>query len=146
MLMLLFQIGSDHYAIDANHIIEIFPKIKLKKIPLAQDYIAGLVNYGGKTVPVIDLSQLVIKRPSDAALSTRIILVRHPTIVSENHLLGLIAEKVTGTKELEQGSFKHSGIKTDKFPFFGDVYSKGDTTVQLFKVENLFDFIRDIMD
>lgn len=141
MLMLLFQIGPDSYALDAEYVVEIFPKIKLKKIPCSKDFVAGLLNYGGMPIPVVDIPQLIIKRPSDSALHTRIILVNH-----EHNFFGLIAEKVTEIKELEKDVFIDSGIKLKAFPFLGGLYSQGENTIQFFNIEELFNFLRDSLN
>jgi chemotaxis-related protein WspB len=60
MLLLLFEIGNGRYALEVNQIIEIVPLVKFKKIPHSPDYVAGLMNYRGKGLPVIDLNLLLI--------------------------------------------------------------------------------------
>lgn len=145
MLTLLFQIGPDRYALDSENIIEVFPKIKLKQLPRTEDYVAGLINYGGIPVPVIDLPQLVTKRASSSAMHTRIILLQYTLADIGTHLLGVIAEKVTETKEMEKTSFKDSGIKVKDLPFLGGIYTEGETAIQLFKTDELFKYLKDIL-
>ena len=53
MLFMLFSIGADRYALPAAEVFEITPMLKLKKIPSAPDYIAGLCNFRGKPIPVL---------------------------------------------------------------------------------------------
>ena len=59
MLMLLFQLGNSRYAVPAREVVEIASMVKLEPIPMAPDYIAGLFNYRGQHVPVLDLCQLI---------------------------------------------------------------------------------------
>lgn len=137
MLMVLFQIGPNTYAIDSEPIVEIFPKIKIKKIPGTESSVAGLINYCGKPVPVIDLSQIILKRPSEPALHTRIILLQ-----SQSQLLGLIAEKVIEAEEVDQSSFIIPGIASKELPFLGGLYIKEETTIQLVKMADLFNYLQ----
>ena len=52
MLLLLLRLGTDRYALDARQVVEVIPVIKLKRIPPAPAYVAGMFNYRGKPVPV----------------------------------------------------------------------------------------------
>ena len=75
MLVLLFYLGDVTYTIKCDKVREIAPMVALKTMPHAPDFFAGLFNYRGMIVPVIDLCQLIQGRPCQIRLSTRIILV-----------------------------------------------------------------------
>ena len=78
MLMLLFSLGQDRYAIESSQVVEVVSIVNLRKIPHTPDYVAGVFNYRGLIVPVIDLCSLTQGYPSHARFSTRIILVNYP--------------------------------------------------------------------
>ena len=75
MLMLLFHLENERYALESTQIIEVVPLIELKKQPHAPNYVSGVFNYRGQIVPVIDLCQLIQGKSCHTHLSTRIILV-----------------------------------------------------------------------
>ena len=75
MLFLLFQLGNDHYALDVAQIAEVMPLVGITRIPQAPPGVAGMFDCRGVPVPVIDLSQLMLGRPAQSRLSTRIIVV-----------------------------------------------------------------------
>jgi len=77
MLLLIFKIGADRYALPASQMIEVVPLVNLKKIPQAPPGVAGVFNYHGQPVPVIDLSELATGTPAQARVSTRIMLVNY---------------------------------------------------------------------
>ena len=60
-----------------------------KPCPRAPQGVAGLFDYRGKRVPVIDLSLLTLGKPAQQRLSTRIVLVHYG---EKADLLGLIAQ------------------------------------------------------
>src|SRR5215472_1275232 len=95
MLFLLFQVGSDRYALEARHVVEVVPLLSLQRIPQAPLGVAGVFNYRGQPVPAVDLSQLTLGKPAEQCLSTRIIIVNYPDRDGRTHLLGLIAERAT---------------------------------------------------
>jgi chemotaxis-related protein WspB len=78
MLMLVFRLGADRYALDATEIVEVLPRVPLKSVPGAPAWVAGLFSYRGRTVPVIDLASLALGRPSADHVSTRLVLVHYP--------------------------------------------------------------------
>ena len=75
MLFLLFQLGRERYALEAGQVAAVLPLLSIKEIPQAPPAVAGLCNYRGRPVPVIDLSELTLGRPAQSRLSTRIVLV-----------------------------------------------------------------------
>jgi chemotaxis-related protein WspB len=131
MLMLLFYVGNEQFALDCDLIIEIFPKVNLKAISHMPPCFAGLMNYGGIPVPVIDVVQLIENRSSGSSMHTRIVLLKHHTIESSN-FLGLICEKAIATIEVEFSQFIDSGLKPEEKPYLGGIYSDGSKSIQYF--------------
>jgi chemotaxis-related protein WspB len=60
MLFLLFQLGSERYALDASRVVEVVPLLCLQRLPQAPPGVAGVFNYRGQPVPAVDLSQLTM--------------------------------------------------------------------------------------
>jgi chemotaxis-related protein WspB len=132
MLFLKFRIGSEGYVLDTAQIAEILPLLEITPVPQAPAGVAGLINYRGKPVPVIDLSELTLGRPARPHISTRLILVRHG-----EHLLGLIAEQATEMIRREAGSFADSGLASDAAPYLGPVTQDGGRLVRRIEVQKL---------
>ena len=82
MLFILFQIGRDRYALAASSIIEVLPLMNLKRVPCAPVGVAGVLNYRGTPVPVIDLNEMTLARTCSAALEH----AHHPGEVSAREL------------------------------------------------------------
>ena len=130
MLFLLFQLASDRYALDVDHIAEVLPLVRLKQIPHAPPGVAGVFNYHAAPVPAIDLSALMLGRPAESRLSTRLILVRYPNDRGESRLLGLIAEHATDTMRRDPGDFVASGVGSGETPYLGPVATDALGVVQ----------------
>lgn len=137
MLFLLFQLGEERYALDAGQVAEVLPLVGIRQIPQAPPGVAGIFNYRGAPVPVIDLSQLTMGRPARRRLNTRIVLVHYRSDDGATHLLGLIAEKATETLRREPADFTPSGIRNAAAPYFGPVVMDASGLVQRIEVNQL---------
>ena len=132
MLFLKFRIGSESYALDTGQIAEVLPLLQITRVPLAPVGVAGLINYRGRFVPVVDLSELMLGEPARPHVSTRLILVRYG-----EHLLGLIAEQATEMMQREAGSFADTGIASDAAPYLGPATQDAGRLVRWIKVQKL---------
>jgi len=132
MLFLTFRIGDESYALDTAQISEVLPLLRITQVPQAPAGIAGLINYRGRSVPVVDLSELMLGEPARPHISTRLILARHG-----EHLIGLIAEKATEMMRREAGSFTDSGVACDSAPYLGPVTQDGDRLIRWIDLQKL---------
>jgi chemotaxis-related protein WspB len=122
MLFLLFQLDKARFALEVSHIVDVLPLVAITPMPKAPSCVAGLFNHRGIPVPAIDLSMLALQRPALRRLSTRIVLVHFFADGSGNNdMLGLIAEKATGTMRAEPGDFSQSGVCNAATPYPGPV-------------------------
>jgi chemotaxis-related protein WspB len=144
MLFLLFQIGRDRYGLEAGQIVEVVPLVILKKLPQAPRGVAGIFDYHGTLVPVIDLSELAAGRPSALRHSTRVVLVNYPIETEKQHVLGLIVEMATETIHLEPDAFSAVGVDMPEAPFLGPVAKDARGLIQRVEVKELLpDDLRD---
>lgn len=137
MLFLVFQLGAHRYAIDASQIAEVLPLVTITAIARAPEEVAGIFVYRGAPVPVIDLSQLFEGRPAERRLSTRVIVVHYPNGNGDTRLLGLIAEKATGTIRREALDFVDSGVLNDRAPYLRSVATDPRGLVQRVDIARL---------
>lgn len=137
MLYLNFHIADERYAMEVNRVIEITPVAQLRRLPLAEAYIAGIFNYRGEPVPIIDLCQLFVARPCNRHMSTRIMVVRYAGHGGEPHTLGLIAERVTETLNLAPEDFCDSGLTLERAPFLLGIANDQRGLVQLIDCDRL---------
>ncbi|MBJ7297796.1 MAG: chemotaxis protein CheW [Dolichospermum sp. UKL201] len=138
MLMLLFSVTSDLYAIETSHVVEVIPRMALRKVHHAPDCVAGLLNYRGKIVPVVDLCYLIRNTFSHFCLSTRIIMVSYPHQDYGKQYLGLIAERITETLNKPATDFVDSGIRVREVPYLGGMLMHDKGIIQRINLKQLF--------
>ena len=67
MLLLVFRVAGDAYAVEAARVVEVVPRVELRALPHAPEALAGLFRYRGRMVPVIDLGVLLGTGPVPAS-------------------------------------------------------------------------------
>ncbi len=137
MLVVLFSIGDDRYGLPAAEVFEITPVLNLKKIPAAPDYVAGLCNFRGRPMPVLDISALARGIPSNLLLSTRMIVVNYVLDNGGVKPLGLLAEHATETATIRETDLQQPGIQAEKAPYLGKVTIMSGELVQMVEPEEL---------
>jgi chemotaxis-related protein WspB len=137
MLLLLFTLGQHRYALEARRVIEVVPLAELKEIPRAPDYVAGVLNYRGTPVPVLDITRMNRNTASRVCMSTRIILVEYHNAGGAANILGLMAECVTETAKREREEFIATGVSTPDAPYLGPVSNDPGGMLQLMDIDTL---------
>ena len=116
-----FNLDEFRYVLSISDVVEIIPYVKLTALPNLPDYLVGLCNYRGFSVPVIDLCSLFLKRPCNKKLSTRIIVVEIGEGNSPDKMVGLMVEKATEIVKVEDENFMDAGVYGDDLPYLGPV-------------------------
>lgn len=137
MLFLLFHLGPDRYALDAGKVVEVLPLLQFKKIPNAPRGVAGIFNYHGRPVPLVDLCELILGRPAAERLTTRIILINYDGDDGRKNLLGLVAEHITQTIQRPEADCQEAGLRLGAAPYLGPVLLDEHGVIQRVREEKL---------
>jgi chemotaxis-related protein WspB len=160
VLILTFTVGTNRYAVEVARVIELVPRVELRSIPHAPAFLAGLLDYRGRVVPVVDLGLLLGSHPCQDRLSTRIILVndapidhnrqkgrRVDTAVDAGHppsgqdrdhqLIGLIAEQVSDLTEVRPEQVVASPVYLPQTPYLGAIAQTDSGMVPLLELAKL---------
>lgn len=138
-LFLLFYIGRDRYALPASDVAVVLPFVQCKQVPGVPPWVAGLFNYAGRHVPVIDICKLAEDRPTPQRMSTRLVLAHYTPVGQPQQLLGLILEKATDTLRCDPAQFFASGLSNEDARYLGPVMRHGNELLQWVTVQDLLD-------
>jgi chemotaxis-related protein WspB len=143
--LLVFHIGADRYGLRLGDVVRVLPLVELKHLPLAPEAVAGLMDYHGVSVPVIDLCRAAGLPSGADHFDTRIILVDYHAPHADlpaggpgqgaGHALGLRAERVLGVREVALDRFTAPGVRAA--PFLGQVAGDADGMLQLVELDQL---------
>ena len=137
MLVLQFYLGDVMYVVECKRVQEVAPIAALKHIPHAPDCVAGLFNYRGTIVPVIDLRQFIYGTRCQVRLSTRVILVEYLRQDKTLGVIGIMAERITEAIDRPQTAFIPPGIRMEEAPYLGGILMEHEQMIQLINLERL---------
>lgn len=136
MLLVLFNIGTERFGVDARDLSEILPSVPLQPVMGMPAGIAGLLLHRDALVPVIDLELMTAGTPCEQKLSTRILVApyRHGP---DGALIGLRVGRANDTITVDPKELEETGLTPTEPPAFGPVLRRGLQTIQLVKLEQL---------
>jgi len=138
MLMLVFYIGQNLYAIESSRVVEVIPRVSYREVHHVPEYVSGVFNYRGAIVPVLDLCQLIRGTPSREFLSTRVMMVSYPCEGASVRYIGLMAERVIETLDKAESDFKDAGIQSNAAPYLSGMVTDKKGMIQRIRLEQLF--------
>ncbi len=102
MLHLLLQIAGARHALDTSAVIEVLPLVCVQSLAPPVPGVAGVMDYRGVMVPVVDLGLRFSGTPTAPRLGTRLILVARPGSSDATRPgAALLVERVLGTAKLK---------------------------------------------
>jgi chemotaxis-related protein WspB len=137
MLLLLFHVGKDSYAIKSSRVVAVIPQVPLRQLHRVPDYMAGLLNYRGTIVPIVDLCHLIQGGSSQFQLSTRIMIVQSSDATIP--YIGLLAERVIQTINKPEAAFVNSSnVEMSAAPYLGGMILDPNGMIQQIHLDRLF--------
>lgn len=139
MLMLIFQVGDQLFAINTSCIVEVLPAVPLQRVHAISEAIAGLFNYQGNIVPVINLNHLLNAPDPAANLNRRIILIRQSQADEQEKTFGLLVEKIIKTLAIEPSELQQDEELAHLFqnPYLGATFLHQNNIFQRLLPEQL---------
>lgn len=135
MLMLLFRVKDETWALPTAEIKELISLVTLQSCSYSKNSVSGLLNYHGEYLPVIDVSNVIAQQRATHAFSTRIAVVdievdsSNSTTAASVFRLGLILEKAYKIPYLTQ-SADLSSQKSMTAPLVHSVFQGAEGVVQ----------------
>jgi chemotaxis-related protein WspB len=135
-MVLVFTANGQSYGIDIGRIHEVVTLVTLRQLPHTPGCLAGLMDYHGSIVPVLDATLLIEERPSKPLLSTRIIIIRRKPDDDGTRFVGLLAEGVTETITCEDENIRPLRVRVADAPWLRELADAGSGPVQLIDVDS----------
>jgi len=134
LTLITFYLGDFIFGIPAEKVVEINKDLEITPVPLADEFILGIMNLRGHIVTVMDL-QKKIKLQGD--LNYRLNLI----IKKDDELLSFLVEKIGDILEvpvakLEETPDRIEGLDRD---YIENIYQLPDRLLLLLNVNKLFE-------
>lgn len=146
--VLFLHVGAERYALASACVVEVVPDVPLRTVPGVPAWVAGLLDYRGRVLPVVDLGARVGASPAPRLLSTRVVVCDPEGALrpfgAELHgdvgrrLVGLRAERVLDLGTIDpHADGSHAGARAPELEALGRVTRDERGLVQLVTVGDL---------
>ncbi|MCC6048590.1 MAG: chemotaxis protein CheW [Thermodesulfobacterium sp.] len=134
LTLITFYLGDFIFGIPAEKVVEINKDLEITPVPLADEFILGIMNLRGQIVTVIDL-QKKIKLQGD--LNYRLNLI----IKKDNELLSFLVEKIGDIMEVPVAKLEETPDRIEGLDrnYIENIYQLPDRLLLLLNVNKLFE-------
>ena len=92
-----FYLGDTLYGYDISLVQEVNDELKVTQVPLAQDYILGIMNLRGQIITVIDQQKKIGLPPTKITKQSRVIIIK-----SGSEYIGLLVDRIAEVVKCKQ--------------------------------------------
>lgn len=103
-----FRLADELYAIESAFVHEVYPSDGLTPVPCTPPFVAGVMNFRGKIISVLDLKQ-IFGLPADSRPETAFVLL----LASDEMEFGILADSIHGLVEISFADL-HAALPTMK--------------------------------
>ena len=117
MQMIMFKMSDEYYLISAKSVEEIIDTVPITCVPLAPNWVKGLINLRGNVMTVIGLSELIgIPSPEKCM---NILIMKNEE--NEEERKGLLIEEVSEVVDINEEDIELPPEKSDQTSYVGVV-------------------------
>ena len=128
-----FYLGDTLCGINIKHVQEINEDLNITRVPLAPDYVMGIMNLRGQIVTIVNQSMKIGLVPSPIGRENRVVIVE-----SKDEFIGLLVDRVAEVETISRSAITEppSNIKGVQGKFFeGVVHVASNELMALLDIE-----------
>jgi purine-binding chemotaxis protein CheW len=133
-----FWVDERLYGVNIKMVQEITKSMNLTEVPLAPDYIKGLINLRGQIATAVGLRELFeISGAQENAGKINVVCK------SESYLLSLVVDQVGDVLELEDSQFEMTPetVSPSVTKFMSGVYKLPNSLLSVIDIQKIIDFL-----
>lgn len=131
---IIFNINKEFYGIDIMYISSIIMMPEITEVPLAPDYLKGIISLRGRVIPVIDMHKKMNYGEAEITKDTRIIIIN----INETEQVGIIVDSVKEVVIISNDEIEiPSPFVKAEDSFISGVGKKEDCLISIFDIDSL---------
>lgn len=92
-LVIGFKIGEHNFVTPVDEVAELLTFPQLSRVPGTKSWVCGVANIRGNLLPIMDLQDYLLKKPTTVTANSRVLVVNHEGVFS-----GLLVDAVLGLR------------------------------------------------
>ena len=94
--VLVFSLAGERYGVEASYVLEVLPLRELTSLPCVPPVFAGVMNYRGRILPVLDIRRLFGLSGQGTTEGNRVVVIE-----ANSMALGILTESVAGIVRID---------------------------------------------
>jgi purine-binding chemotaxis protein CheW len=94
--VLVFSLAGERYGVEASYVLEVLPLRELTPLPCVPPVFAGVMNYRGRILPVLDIRRLFGLSGQGTTEGNRVVVME-----ANSMALGILTESVAGIVRID---------------------------------------------
>lgn len=133
---IIFTLNNEYYGIDINNINTIIMMPEITDVPLAPEYVKGMISLRGHVIPVINLHKRMNYGKEVITKDTRIIVFN----INENEQVGIVVDSVKEVMVISDSEIEYPSpfIKQEE-SFISGVGKKPDMLISILDINSIVD-------
>ena len=133
---IIFTLNNEYYGIDINNINTIIMMPEITDVPLAPEYVKGMISLRGHVIPVINLHKRMNYGEEVITKDTRIIVFN----INENEQVGIVVDSVKEVMVISDSEIEYPSpfIKQEE-SFISGVGKKPDMLISILDINSIVD-------
>jgi purine-binding chemotaxis protein CheW len=100
--VIVFDLGDEHYAVEAAYIREVFPVTEVTPLPCTPPFIAGVINVRGDIIAIVDLRPLFDLSAAAATVQNETLIV-----AVGDSMFGIQTDRIIGMTSIPLGEIQN---------------------------------------
>lgn len=93
--VIVFELGGEHYALEAKYIREVYPLKDYTSLPGAPSFVYGLINVRRKILPLINMKKFFGLPESQESSRSKVIILEEGDLE-----FGILADSIAGVRKI----------------------------------------------
>lgn len=133
---IIFPLNNEYYGIDINNINTIIMMPEITDVPLAPEYVKGMISLRGHVIPVINLHKRMNYGEEVITKDTRIIVFN----INENEQVGIVVDSVKEVMVMSDSEIEYpSPFINQEESFISGVGKKTDMLISILDINSIVD-------
>lgn len=98
---MIFKLGDEEYGLEILKVRELIGLMDITRVPLARDYVRGVINLRGKVIPVVDLRLKFGMAKLETTDQTVIIVVQYAS-AKRDMTMGILVDEVVEVLDIQR--------------------------------------------
>jgi chemotaxis signal transduction protein len=129
----LFRIARQNYALPLVQVVRVLRMVAFTPVPEMPDWLSGVINMAGHTLPVIDLRRLLGQKSREPELQDRLLIIE-----SQQQTAAVAVDEVSSIQEFNTAQIEPPNPALSQSRILAAIIRQDDAMIMVLDAHRLF--------